>query len=171
MVGDLRCRGCGAQWLSLAGHGIVAQGDRCLHCGGELVLANPVHDNVGTVRQAWDRLLAGDVDGLVAQHHPEAEVYWLGAQLVEDAEAVCRGHSDIRRHLEECLEGYQAFPEELRAFGDRVLTLGSVLPRDGTDAAVPVAWIFRLRGDKILSLHRYDSPAKALRDLRSDTGS
>ena len=134
-------------------------------------MADHVDDNVGTVRQAWDRLLAGDVDGLVAQHHPEAEVYWLGAQLVEDAEAVCRGHRDIRRHIEECLEEYQAFPEELRGYGDRVLTLGSVIPRDGSDAAVPVAWIFRLREDMILSLHRYATPAEALRELQPDTGS
>ena len=162
---SLRCTACGAMWVTPAGRVVVAKGERCLSCEGELAVADQVEDNVGTVRQAWDRWLAGDIDGLVDQHHPEAEVHWLRCRLFESAEPVYRGHTGIRRCLEDCLDACEASPNELRGFGDRVLTLGKLLMKDGAEETLSVAWIHRLREGKILSLHGYLNPAEALRDL------
>ena len=131
-------------------------------------MADQVEDNVGTVRQAWDRWLAGDIEGFVDQHHPEAEVHLLTGRLLQDAEPVHRGHAGIRRCLEDCLDACEAFPYELRGFGDRVLTLGKLLLKDGT-ATFSVAWVFRLREGRILSLHAYLNPAEAMQDLQADT--
>jgi ketosteroid isomerase-like protein len=167
-MNSTRCTACGALWMSPAARVVVAKGERCLQCDGELAVADQVEDNVGTVRQAWDRLLAGDIDGLVDQHHPEAEVHPLRDQLLENAEPVFRGHAGVRRCIELCLEGYEAFPTEVRSVGDRVLTLGNLLIKDGTEETFSVAWIHRLREGKILSLHAYLNPAEALRDLEPE---
>jgi ketosteroid isomerase-like protein len=163
---SVRCTACGALWMSPAGRVVVAKGKRCLNCEGELVAADDqVEANVGAVRQAWDKWLTRDIDGLVDQHHPEAEVRWLRCQVFENAEPVYRGHTGIRRCLEDCLDACEAFPYELRGVGDRVLTLGDLLVKDGAEETLSVAWIFRVREGKILSLHGYLNPAEALRDL------
>jgi ketosteroid isomerase-like protein len=152
--------------MSPAGRAVVAKGGRCLRCEGELAVADDqVEANVGAVRQAWDRWLAGDIDGVVDQHHPEAEVRWLRCQVFENAEPVYRGHTGIRRCLEDCLDACEAFPSELRGFGDRVLTLGELVMKDEAEEKLSVAWIFRVREGKILALHGYLNPAEALRDL------
>jgi hypothetical protein len=161
---SLRCTACGAQWLSPAGRVVVAKGKRCMQCEGELIVVDQVEDNVGTIRHAWDRWLAGDIDGLVAQHHPEAEAHPRLGHLLDDVDPVYRGLKGIRRCLEDCLGACEASPNELRGFGDRVLTLGQVLLKE-TKESHSVAWIFRLREGKILSLHGYLDPAEALRDL------
>ena len=163
---SMRCKACNALWLSPAGR--VAEGERCLHCDGELAPADEVEANVGTVRKAWDRLLAGDVDGLVDQHHPEAEVQSVLGMMREDP--VYRGHSGVRRCIEDCRGASEAVPRELRGMGDCVLTLGNVLLKDGTEAILSVAWVHRLREGKILSLRAYLNPAEALRDLQPETG-
>jgi ketosteroid isomerase-like protein len=167
---SMRCMACGATWLSPGGRVLVDKGERCLHCEGELTVADEIEANLGTVRQAWDRLLAGDIDGLVDQHHPEAEVHSLAGPLVKNAEPVYRGHTGVRRCIEGCLDASEPFPNELRGFGDRVLTLGKLVLKDGTEATLSVAWIHRLREGKILSFHAYLSPADALRDLQPETG-
>ena len=70
---SLRCTGCGSLWVSPAGPVVVVKGERCLHCECELTLADQGERNDGKDRQAWERWLAGDIDGLVDQRHPEAE--------------------------------------------------------------------------------------------------
>ncbi len=167
---SVRCTACGATWLSPAGQTVVARGDRCLHCDGALIVAGPDQDDVDTVRQAWDRFLSGDIDGLVDQHHPDAEVHVLTEHPFEHMDPVYRGHTGVRRCIEQCLEACEPFPHELRGFGDRVLTLGKVLLKGNSEATLSVAWIFRVREGKILSLHAYGDPADALRDLQADTG-
>jgi ketosteroid isomerase-like protein len=166
----MRCTACGAVWLSPAGHLVLDKGERCLHCEGELSVTDDVEDNVGTVRQAWDRLLAGDIDGLVDQHHPEAEAHWLTGERLENAEPVYRGHTGIRRCIEDCLNASEAFPSEVRGFGDRVLTLGKLVLKDGTESTLSVAWVHRLREGKILAFHAYLNPAEALQELQPETG-
>jgi ketosteroid isomerase-like protein len=167
---SLRCTACDAIWLSPAGRVAVARGELCLRCEGALAVADPVEANVFTVRQAWDRLLASDIDGLVEQHHPEAELRLPKGQVLNNDEAVYRGHTGIRSCIEDCLAVCEAFPQELRGFGDHVLTLGKLLLKDGTEGSLSVAWVHRLREGKILSLHAYLNPADALRELQAETG-
>ena len=70
---SLRCTGCGSLWLSPAGNAVVVKGERCLHCESELTVADQVDGSDGTDRQAWNRWLAGDIDGLTERRRPEAE--------------------------------------------------------------------------------------------------
>jgi hypothetical protein len=48
----LQCTACGVAWLSPAGRSLVSQGERCLRCGGELVVDQQSDENLGLVREA-----------------------------------------------------------------------------------------------------------------------
>lgn len=145
---------------------IVRRHEPCLRCGGELSLEpapeKAANENLSTVQRAWETLLSGDIDGFLDQHHPEAEIHPVATHLNEQVEAVYRGHARIRQWAERYSRGCEAAPNELRPFGDHVVTLGNLVQKGATRS---VAWVSRVREGKIVCFKGYLNPAEALREL------
>lgn len=162
----LRCAGCGAMWLSPVGRLLVEEEECCLRCDGPLVFDEQEDENVSTVRRAWARWLAGDVEGLLDQHDPEVEMRPVRADEMDNVQPVYRGHEGIRRFVEDWSPDWEILPNELQAFGgDRVLTLGRLLQKGAKRETYAVAWVFQVKERKIVSTHGYMNPADALRAL------
>jgi ketosteroid isomerase-like protein len=162
----LRCAGCGAAWLTLASSALVERQERCLHCNAPLFFEEPSDENVSTVLRAWQALLSEDLDALLEQHDPEAEIYPATRHLTEHLQPVYRGYAGIRRAIEDCSGEWRVIPDEVQSVNNGVLTLGKLLQKGGKGATHAVAWLFRLRDGKIVSFKGYLDVGDALRDLQ-----
>jgi ketosteroid isomerase-like protein len=166
----LRCTGCGAFWLSQKGELLTELEEPCLRCGGSLVVEDQGSKNVSVARRLWDAWLSRDLDRFISHCHPEVELRPEKSALLADCRAVYNGHADLRRWFEDAAAAWEAFPGELRAFGDRVLTLGRLVPKRaaGDDAAHAVGWVFQIREGKMLSWRVYLDPEEAVASLQAE---
>jgi ketosteroid isomerase-like protein len=168
--GLLRCTGCGALWVSPRGELLSELGEPCLRCNGSLVLEDQAESNVGVVRVLWDAWVSRDLDQFTRHCHPEVEMRTAMSLLEAGRPAVYNGHAGLRSLFEDAAAACEAFPQELRGFGDRVLTLGRLGRKrhNGEEAAHTVGWVFRIHGGKMLSCRGYLDPEEALASLRAE---
>jgi ketosteroid isomerase-like protein len=166
----LRCTGCSALWVSPRGELLSELGDPCLCCGGSLMLEDQAETNVGVVRTLWAAWISRDLDQFIRHCHPEVEMRTAMSLLDAGRPAVYNGHAGLRSLFEDAAAACEAFPQELRAFGDRVLTLGRLGPkrRHGEEAGRTAGWVFRFDGGKMLSCRGYLDAEEALASLKAE---
>jgi ketosteroid isomerase-like protein len=82
-------------------------------------------ENVETLRRGYAAVNRGDIDGLLANVHPDVEF----TSLIAEAEGeTFRGHDGVRRWWKEVvlpLGGLHSEPMEVRELGDTVLARSS----------------------------------------------
>jgi ketosteroid isomerase-like protein len=112
-----------------------------------------------TVRAGLAALNRGDVDGMLATLHPEAEMIPLKAVLEG---TVYRGHEGLRRWLADMYEDWEDLRidvEEVRALTDgRVLVLARFHAQGRSSGVLldqPAAWICRLVDGQVAKLRFY----------------
>jgi ketosteroid isomerase-like protein len=121
---------------------------------------------VETVRRLVEAFNDRDLDAMVAEIEPDAELRPLRAELEAK---VYRGHDGLREMLadfDEDWEFVQLDAEELRDADDEVVVLGRLRARgrtSGVDLDVPIGFVWKLREGKGAYFKTYSKPADALR--------
>jgi ketosteroid isomerase-like protein len=122
-------------------------------------------ENVEAVYRAYDAIRRHDKPGFIREQHPDVE----GVIHVMQAEgAVYRGHSGMRRFLDELLSVFPDWhPEVVRVidYGDTVLAEIKTAGRGARSglAVEQALWqVIRFRDGKAVWFHGYGSQADAL---------
>jgi ketosteroid isomerase-like protein len=126
-------------------------------------------ENVELVRRSVEAIPRGvedDVEELLSYIDPEGELH---SAIVGGAEAnVYRGHEGFRRWVADSFESFEEVRNEWSEFRDldtRVLAFGHVKARGRGSGMVlesPMAWVFTVRGGKIVKADGFLSHADAL---------
>lgn len=123
-------------------------------------------EDVDTIRTGLDALNRRDIDGMLANLQPDAEMVPLRAVL--DG-TVYRGHDGLRQWLADMAEDWDDLrieTEELRDLqGGRVLVLGRFHARgksSGVNLDQPAAWICETAGGKMARIRFFEDAAAAL---------
>lgn len=98
---------------------------------------------------------------------PEVEFFAPTATLAHEGRSY-RGHEGIKRYFEDVerlWEELRVMPREFREVNGDLLVLGRIYARGavGYIADSPVAWVWRMRGDKVVWGHVYTDPDEALK--------
>jgi len=117
-------------------------------------------DNQDIVRLAFERSAAGDIDGYIELMDPEVVARPLTSP------SAYRGHAGIRQFFAETGSGGVAV-DDLRVYGveDAVVATGKLFAPSSVGGLLelPAAWLFRLRGGKVIETWSFNHPAQAFR--------
>jgi uncharacterized protein len=129
--------------------------------------------DVELVRVIIAALNRGDVDGMLAQMHPDFAWTPLEASPVA---RVYQGHEDVRRYVEDWLgtfEDLRIDVEDLTGVGDRVVAgvHGHGRGRaSGLQLDTRFCQVWTVRSGTAISMEEYSSRAEALARARSSAG-
>ncbi len=117
-------------------------------------------ENQETIRLAFERSAAGDVDGYVDLMDPEVEARPLTGR------SVYRGHAGIRQFFAEA-GGRGVAVDDLRIYGagDTVIATGTLFAPSSVGGVLelPAAWLFRLHESKVIETWSFNHPGQAFR--------
>jgi ketosteroid isomerase-like protein len=122
-------------------------------------------ENVELVREAYERLNRGDVEGVV-ELCDENFVIDMSERVFNPA--VYRGHDGIRRFYADVMEVWESFEwnvEDALTSGDAVVAMLHALGRgegSGLEIDWRVAWIWTVRDGRCVSLRFYRDRDRAL---------
>jgi uncharacterized protein len=123
-------------------------------------------ENVDLVRWALEAFPRGDMEEMLSFMDPEGELH---SAIVGGAEGnVYRGHEGFRRWYADSFESFEELQNdwlEFRDLGNRVLAFGRVHARgreSGVEIDSPMAWVFTVRGGKLVKAEGFLDPAEAL---------
>jgi ketosteroid isomerase-like protein len=125
-----------------------------------------VADLLDVARGQMSAFNCGDVEAFVDQFTEDAE--WL--PLRSETEGPYRGHDGLRAWFADSAETFESLHADVDSAHEvpgGVIAFGALdVKGRGSHAAVrvPIAWYFRLRGDKIRWARAYSDRAAALRD-------
>ena len=122
--------------------------------------------DIETIRRATAAFNARDVDALAAELHPEAVMEPLRGQLEGKRYLGHEGVREMFADFDEDWEYLRLEIDEVREAGEHVVLMGRLLSRgraSGVDLEVPIGFVWRLRGGKLMHGKTYSDPADALR--------
>jgi ketosteroid isomerase-like protein len=123
-------------------------------------------EDIDLIRRMFEAFNAGDVEGMVALTHPDAEVYPMRAQLEGRA---YRGHEGIREMIADITEDWDDLEMVTQKFvegDDATAVTGRLRGRgkaSGVDVDVPMGWVWRVRDHRAIYAKAYSEEADALR--------
>jgi ketosteroid isomerase-like protein len=114
----------------------------------------PVSDaDFEVVRRAWAAASSTDVDGMVAELHPDVVAIPFGAALESKA---YRGPEQVVGWLRDEIlvswEFFQVLPERFERVGERLLVTGRWKARgieSGVELDIPASWVVEVRDGKV----------------------
>jgi ketosteroid isomerase-like protein len=118
-------------------------------------------ENVEAFKRGLEAGNRGDIDGLLAELHPEIEWHSALHVLIGGQETVFRGHAGVRRMIADL---YETFAEvrfeisEFRDLGDGVVAIGRQHTRgkaSGVESEAPIAFVTEIRDGKTISIQAY----------------
>jgi ketosteroid isomerase-like protein len=124
--------------------------------------------NVEIIRRGLDAYNKGDVESMLETADPDIEFVPLRSLVVGGS---YRGHEGIRQFFEDLDEEWEnrvIRNEDFRESDDSVLLLGEFEARgkaSGVEMHSPVAWLFELRGGKVMRMQAYSNQEEALRAI------
>jgi ketosteroid isomerase-like protein len=124
-------------------------------------------ENVEVVLRMHHAVVRGDVDGFLAEVHPEGEYIAAIQQAMEGADGVIRGHEGLRRWLSDLHDLYEEFDTEIlevRDAGSQVVISFVVQGRgrgSGVTLEQPLAQVVTLRDGKAVQVRDYFSAEEA----------
>ena len=115
---------------------------------------------VDLVRRSYDAFARGDLDGVLADMHPEIE--WHQAQGLPHGGRYS-GVAEVRRNIfdpldEEWWDEFSAAPEEFLDAGDEVVVLGryrGVAKGTGKELDVPFVHVWTVRSEKAVRFRQF----------------
>jgi ketosteroid isomerase-like protein len=121
------------------------------------------------VRRAFEAFDGRDLPALVELTDPEVEFFAPTAALANEGRCY-RGHDGIARYLQDVEHTWgrlQVIPEKFREVGNHVVCLGRTRAqaRDGLEVDSPTAWVWELRGRKLLWGCVYADPGSTFMGL------
>ena len=117
--------------------------------------------NVEAFKRGLEAGNRGDLDGLLAELHPEIEWHSALHVLMGGQQTVFRGHDGVRRMIGDL---YETFAEvrfemsEFRDLGDGVVAIGRQRTRgkaSGVESEAPVAFVTEIKDGKTITLRAY----------------
>jgi ketosteroid isomerase-like protein len=116
--------------------------------------------SVDLVRRSYDAFARGDLDGVLADMHPEIE--WHQAQGLPHGGRYS-GVAEVRRNIfdpldEEWWDEFSAAPEEFLDAGDEVVVIGryrGVAKGTGKELYVPFVHVWTVRGEKAVRFRQF----------------
>jgi uncharacterized protein len=124
-------------------------------------------ENVDALKRAFDASNRRDIEGLLAEVHPDVEWHPAIAALL-GGEATYRGHEGVRewfRDQEEAFAEVHLDYSEIRDFGERIVGIGRLRTRgraSGAETESPVAWVVEFKNGKAIHATAYLEPSDAL---------
>ena len=133
----------------------------------------PVSDaDFGVVRRAWAAASGTDVDGMVAELHPDVVAIPFGAALESKA---YRGPEQVVGWLRDEIlvswEFFQVLPERFERVGERLLVTGRWKARgieSGVELDIPASWVVEVRDGKVAYWQTYTDHDQARREVGLD---
>jgi ketosteroid isomerase-like protein len=129
-------------------------------------------ENVETVRRAYEALNRGDLDGALADVHPDAEADWSESRSAAGGmiEGVIHGREALRARIQDGFDHWHVSWEQqelLEVSDDRVLSVASVRfrGRDGIELSDRGAQLWTFAGGKVVHLRFFASKERALESL------
>jgi ketosteroid isomerase-like protein len=129
-------------------------------------------ENVDIVRRSHEALNRGDVDGALADVHPDAEADWSESRSAEGGmiEEVIRGRETLRARIQDAFDHWEVSwdqQELLEVSDDQVLSIASVRfrGRDGIELGDRGAQLWTFAGGKVVHLRFFPSKERALESL------
>ena len=116
--------------------------------------------SVDLVRRSYDAFARGDLDGVLADMHPEIE--WHQAQGLPHGGRYS-GVAEVRRNIfdpldEEWWDEFSAAPEEFLDAGDEVVVIGryrGVAKGTGKELDVPFVHVWTVREEKAVRFRQF----------------
>jgi uncharacterized protein len=124
-------------------------------------------ENVEALKRAFDASNRRDIEGLLAEVHPDVEWHPAIAVLL-GGEATYRGHEGVRewfRDQEEAFAEVHLDYSEIRDFGERIVGIGRLRTcgrASGAETESPVAWVVEFKNGKAIHATAYLEPSDAL---------
>jgi ketosteroid isomerase-like protein len=129
-------------------------------------------ENVDIVRRSHEALNRGDVDGALADVHPDAEADWSESRSAEGGmiEEVIRGRETLRARIQDAFDHWEVSwdqQELLEVSDDQVLSIASVRfrGRDGIELGDRGAQLWTFAEGKVVHLRFFPSKERALESL------
>jgi ketosteroid isomerase-like protein len=125
-------------------------------------------ENVKAFKRGLDAGNRGDVDGLLAELHPDIEWHSALHALMGGQQTVFRGHDGVRRMIGDL---YETFAEvhiemsEFRDLGDGLVAIGRTRTRgkaSRVETKTPLAFVTAIREGKTISIRAYLDRDQAL---------
>ena len=123
--------------------------------------------NVEIVLRIQEAVARGDVDGFLAEVHPDGEYRAAIQQAMEGDDVVIRGHEGLRRWLGDLHDLYEQLETqvlEVRDVGDQVVIAFVVRGRgrgSGVTLEQPLAQVVTLEDGKAINVRDYFSADEA----------
>jgi ketosteroid isomerase-like protein len=124
-------------------------------------------ENVEIVLRIQEAVAHGDVDGFLAEVHPDGEYRAAIQQAMEGDDGVIRGHEGLRRWLGDLHDLYEELETqvlEVRDVGDQVVIAFVVRGRgrgSGVTLEQPLAQVVTLEDGKAINVRDYFSADEA----------
>jgi ketosteroid isomerase-like protein len=119
------------------------------------------HENVEVVRRVNQAFEAGDIDTLLAEHHPDVEIIVLRSEI----EGPYQGHDGLRRMAADVFRAdFRVQIDEIRDCGNKVLVLGHqhAIVR-GAPWDHVLAEVYEIDAGKVARMQAFRTPAEALK--------
>ena len=124
------------------------------------------------VRRAWAAASSADLDGMVAELHPEVVAIPFGATLEGKA---YRGPEQVvswlRNEILVSWEFVQVLPERFERVGEQLLVTGRWKARgreSGVELDIPASWVVEVRDGKVAYWQTYTDHGQARREIGLD---
>jgi ketosteroid isomerase-like protein len=121
------------------------------------------------VRRAWAACSRADVDGMVAELHPDVVAIPFGAALEGRA---YRGPEQVVGWLRDEIlvswEFFQVLPERFERVGERLLVTGRWRARgieSGVELDIPASWVVEVRDGKVAYWQTHTDHDQARREI------
>ncbi len=114
------------------------------------------HEDVEAFKRGLEAGNRGDIDGLLAELHPEIEWHSALHALMGGQQTVFRGHDGVRTMIE---------MSEFRGLDDGLIAIGVTRTRgkaSGAETKTPLALVTEIRNGKTISIQAFLDPAEAL---------
>jgi ketosteroid isomerase-like protein len=134
------------------------------------LIAGPAESGaIALVQRAFEAFDRRDLAALVELTDPEVELFAPTAALANEGRCY-RGHDGIARYLQDVERTWahlQVMPEKFREVGNHVVCLGRTRAqaRDGLEVDGPTAWVWELRGRRLLWGCVYANPGSTFMGL------
>jgi ketosteroid isomerase-like protein len=117
--------------------------------------------HVEAFQRAAEAINARDIDGLIAEVHPEVEWHPVMLASLAGSATVYRGHGGIRdwiRDVDEAFDGTHSEFPDVRDLGDSLVAFGTLRARgkgSGVEVESPIIYVADFKDGKAIRVRTY----------------
>jgi ketosteroid isomerase-like protein len=118
-------------------------------------------ENVEAFERAAQAINARDIDGLIAEVHPDVEWHPVMLASLAGSATVYRGHDGVRdwiRDVDESFDGTHSEFPDIEDMGDRLVAFGTLRARgkgSGVEVESPIVYVADFKDGKAILVRTY----------------